>query len=89
MPLDFVSTHVYPNDPQKYIFGKDNLYTFEEVIPRGVEQVKQQVEASEDAESAAMDHGVEFAEPGVHCRHDEELHRAGGSDVVLDVQQRF
>ncbi|HEY6491077.1 MAG: glycosyl hydrolase family 39 [Terracidiphilus sp.] len=46
VPLDFVSTHVYPNDPQKYIFGKDNLYPFEQVIPRGVEHVKQQVESS-------------------------------------------
>ena len=27
VPIDFVSTHVYPDDPQKYIFGKDHLYT--------------------------------------------------------------
>ena len=46
VPLDFVSTHVYPNDPQKHIFGKDNLYSFEEVIPRGVKQVKDQVASS-------------------------------------------
>jgi xylan 1,4-beta-xylosidase len=46
VPLDFVSTHVYPDDPQKYIFGKDHLYSFEQVIPRGVEHVKQQVESS-------------------------------------------
>ena len=46
IPLDFVSTHVYPSDPQKYIFGRDNAYTFEQVIPRGVEQVKHQVESS-------------------------------------------
>ncbi len=46
IPLDFVSTHVYPNDPQKYIFGRDNAYVFEQVIPRGVEQVKHQVESS-------------------------------------------
>ena len=46
LPLDFVSTHVYPNDPQKHIFGKDNLYSFEQVIPRGVKQVKDQVESS-------------------------------------------
>jgi len=46
VPLDFVSTHVYPDDPQKYIFGKDHLYTFEEVIPRGVEHVKSQVQSS-------------------------------------------
>lgn len=46
VPIDFVSTHVYPNDPQKYIFGQDHLYTFEQVIPRGLEQVKRQVESS-------------------------------------------
>lgn len=46
VPLDFVSTHVYANDPQKLIFGKENLYKFEEVIPRGVELVKQQVQSS-------------------------------------------
>ncbi len=46
VPLDFVSTHVYPDDPQKRIFGRDHAYSFEEVIPRGVEQVKHQVEAS-------------------------------------------
>ena len=46
VPLDFVSSHVYPNDPQKHVFGRDNLYTFEQVIPRGVEQVKHQVESS-------------------------------------------
>jgi xylan 1,4-beta-xylosidase len=46
LPLDFVSSHVYPDDPQRHIFGKDNLYTFEQVIPRGVKQVKDQVEAS-------------------------------------------
>jgi xylan 1,4-beta-xylosidase len=46
VPLDFVSTHVYANDPQKLIFGKDNLYKLEEVIPRGVAQVKQQVQSS-------------------------------------------
>jgi xylan 1,4-beta-xylosidase len=46
VPLDFVSSHVYPDDPQKHVFGRDNLYAFEQVIPRGVEQVKHQVESS-------------------------------------------
>ena len=46
VPLDFVSTHVYANDPQKLIFGKDNMYKLEEVIPRGVAMVKQQVASS-------------------------------------------
>lgn len=46
VPLDFVSTHVYPDDPQKHIFGQDHLYPFEQVIPRGLELVKHQVESS-------------------------------------------
>jgi len=46
MPLDFVSTHIYPNDPQRHIFGRDSLYSYEQVIPRGVAQVKNQVESS-------------------------------------------
>ena len=46
VPIDFVSTHVYPDDPQKLIFGQDHLYPFEQVIPRGLEQVKHQVESS-------------------------------------------
>lgn len=46
LPLDFVSSHVYPNDPQRHMFGRDNMYSFEQVIPRGVAQVKQQVESS-------------------------------------------
>lgn len=46
VPIDFVSTHVYANDPQKLIFGKENLYKLEEVIPKGVALVKQQIESS-------------------------------------------
>ncbi len=43
VPIDFATTHVYPNDPQKRIFGKDHMYSYEQVIPRGVEHVKQQI----------------------------------------------
>lgn len=46
VPIDFVSSHIYPQDPQKYIFGKDNLYPFEQVIPQGVKLIKNQVESS-------------------------------------------
>jgi xylan 1,4-beta-xylosidase len=46
LPLDFVSTHVYPNDPQEVLFGKGKHYPFEQVMPRGLEQVKQQIESS-------------------------------------------
>ncbi len=38
LPLDFVSTHVYPTDPQRHVFGRDNIYPFEQVIPRGIEK---------------------------------------------------
>ena len=46
LPLDFVSSHIYPLDPQGHIFTGDKMYTYEEVIPRGVAQVKHQVESS-------------------------------------------
>jgi xylan 1,4-beta-xylosidase len=46
LPLDFVSTHVYPSDPQQKIFGKANMYPYEQVIPRGLEHIKNQVESS-------------------------------------------
>jgi xylan 1,4-beta-xylosidase len=46
LPIDFVSTHVYPSDPQQKIFGKANQYPFEQVIPRGLEHIKNQVESS-------------------------------------------
>lgn len=46
VPLDFVSSHVYPNDPQGHVFGRDKLYPLELVIPRGLEQVKHQIEDS-------------------------------------------
>ncbi len=46
LPLDFISTHIYPSDPQKPIFGQGNLYPYEEVIPRGLEHVNQQIASS-------------------------------------------
>ena len=46
VPIDFVSSHVYPSDPQQKIFGKPNMYPFEQVIPRGLEHIKNQVESS-------------------------------------------
>lgn len=50
VPLDFLTTHVYANDPQEALFGQANKYPFEEVIPRGLEMVKGQI-----AESAMPD----------------------------------
>jgi xylan 1,4-beta-xylosidase len=46
LPLDFASTHVYPNDPQKILFGEDRHYTFEQIIPRGLKFVRSQIKAS-------------------------------------------
>lgn len=46
LPVDFVSTHVYADDPQENIFGKAGLYPFEEVIPRALAQARDQIAAS-------------------------------------------
>jgi xylan 1,4-beta-xylosidase len=46
LPLDFASTHVYPSDPQKVLFGEDRHYTFEQLIPKGLEYVGSQIKAS-------------------------------------------
>ncbi len=46
LPLDFISSHVYPTDPQAQIFGRAGMYSYEEVIPRGVALARQQVESS-------------------------------------------
>lgn len=46
LPVDFVSTHVYPDDPQKVVFGIDQQYPYEEVTPRALALVRQQIEAS-------------------------------------------
>lgn len=46
VPIDFATTHVYPGDPQSHIFGKDHLYTFEQVIPAGLAHVKEQIASS-------------------------------------------
>src|SRR6202000_1031387 len=36
LPIDFASTHVYPDDPQAKVFGEGIHYAFEEVIPRAL-----------------------------------------------------
>jgi xylan 1,4-beta-xylosidase len=46
VPIDFITSHVYPGDPQQRIFGRDNAYRFEEVIPRGIDVVNQQIQSS-------------------------------------------
>lgn len=46
VPVDFVSTHIYPTDPQDVVFGKANLYPINDVMPRALTQAKDQIRAS-------------------------------------------
>lgn len=46
VPVDFVATHIYPDDPQKIVFGDEIHYTFEEVIPKALAKVKGQIASS-------------------------------------------
>jgi xylan 1,4-beta-xylosidase len=46
VPIDFVSSHVYPDDPQKNVFGEDPHYSFEEVIPKALAVLRQQIKSS-------------------------------------------
>jgi xylan 1,4-beta-xylosidase len=46
VPIDFVSSHIYPDDPQKTVFGEGVHYSFEEVIPRALEKMKREIASS-------------------------------------------
>jgi xylan 1,4-beta-xylosidase len=46
VPIDFVSSHIYPDDPQKIVFGEDRHYPLEEVMPRALSMMKEQIESS-------------------------------------------
>jgi xylan 1,4-beta-xylosidase len=46
LPIDFASTHVYPDDPQAKIFGEGVHYPIEEVLPRALAQVRKQIKES-------------------------------------------
>ena len=46
LPVDFVSSHVYPDDPQETVFGEANRFPFEEVTPRALAQANAQIEAA-------------------------------------------
>ncbi|MFO1400853.1 MAG: hypothetical protein U1F30_06535 [Steroidobacteraceae bacterium] len=46
VPVDFVSSHVYPDDPQETVFGEPRRHPFEEVIPRALAQANAQIEAA-------------------------------------------
>ncbi len=45
-PVDFVSSHIYPDDPQEDVFGHDFGYSPEEVMPRGMRRANEQIKAS-------------------------------------------
>ena len=46
VPIDFVSSHIYPDDPQKNVFGEERHYPMEEVIPRALSMMRQQIKSS-------------------------------------------
>jgi xylan 1,4-beta-xylosidase len=46
LPVDFVSTHLYPGDDQKPIFGEANKYAQNDVIPKAMEMVRAQIDAT-------------------------------------------
>jgi xylan 1,4-beta-xylosidase len=45
-PVDFISTHLYPGDDQKPIFGEANKYPQNDVIPKAMEMVRGQIDAT-------------------------------------------
>jgi xylan 1,4-beta-xylosidase len=47
VPIDFVATHIYPDDPQKIVFGEGTHYTFEEVIPNALAKLKKEIATSQ------------------------------------------
>lgn len=46
VPIDFVSSHIYPDDPQKPVFGEGVHYPYEEVIPRALQKMRNEIQAS-------------------------------------------
>jgi xylan 1,4-beta-xylosidase len=46
VPIDFASTHVYPDDPQAKVFGEGIQYPFEEVLPKALVKVRKQIKDS-------------------------------------------
>lgn len=45
-PLDFFSTHIYSNDPQAKVFGRETDYPVENVIPLALSRLRNQIAAS-------------------------------------------
>jgi xylan 1,4-beta-xylosidase len=46
VPIDFASTHVYPDDSQARVFGEGVHYPYEEVLPRALTMVRKQIKDS-------------------------------------------
>jgi xylan 1,4-beta-xylosidase len=46
VPIDFASTHAYPDDPQAKLFGEGVHHPLEEVLPRALTQVRKQIKDS-------------------------------------------
>lgn len=46
VPLDFFSTHIYANDPQAKIFGRETDYPVENVIPLALRKLGNQIASS-------------------------------------------
>jgi xylan 1,4-beta-xylosidase len=46
VPVDFVSTHVYPNDTAQDVFGKEESIPQSEMVARALRKVYEQVQAS-------------------------------------------
>jgi xylan 1,4-beta-xylosidase len=44
--LDFLSTHIYANDPQEDIFGKPNAHRYEDVIPCALALARDRIASS-------------------------------------------
>lgn len=45
-PVDFFATHIYAGDKQDKIFGANDKYTQNDVIPAAIDQVRRTIEAS-------------------------------------------
>jgi xylan 1,4-beta-xylosidase len=45
-PVDFLSTHIYANDPQSKVFGRETNYSLDDVIPLALQKVRNQVASS-------------------------------------------
>jgi xylan 1,4-beta-xylosidase len=46
VPVDFVSSHIYPGDPQENVFGRRLGLPAAEVMPRALRQANEQIHAS-------------------------------------------